>query len=72
MASHGSLVQRNPTPNSPDDMWPKTGLTTPYTSNKYLMANSYAHLTLERSTSLYPIGNYTFGTKVRVSLVFFY
>jgi len=63
MSANGNMVPRNPTPSGPSDMWPKTGLTTPYTSIKYLTGNSYAHLTLERSTSLYPIGNYTFGTK---------
>ena len=64
MSANGNMVPRNPTPSGPSDMWPKTGLTTPYTTIKYLTGNSYAHLTLERSTSLYPIGNYTFGTKV--------
>jgi len=64
MAQNGDgMLARNPTPCNPEDKWPKGGLTTPYTSLKYLSSSPYAPLTLERSTALYPIGNYTFGTK---------
>lgn len=57
------LPVRNDTPASTNAIWPKSGLTTPYTSSKYLQSSPTASLTLERTAGLYPLGNYTFGTK---------